>query len=166
MRTVASVAMSLLLVVGVMPIPAWADSPHYIELSASFDPSTADYTVSLKEAGLGTATSVTYTLSANATFTVVCVNKGGNEVQGQPKSGSGSATTTTTLAVHHGQTTGTITIGPAAFSLPDPGCTDSQRLEITAAQYIHVVLSDGLGSAGAGDQSLPSLGGSNLSVIL
>jgi hypothetical protein len=65
----------------------WADSPHYLKADESIDSNTFCYSVGLKEAGLGTATSVTYTLSADACFTAVCVTKKGNEVQGQPKSG-------------------------------------------------------------------------------
>ncbi len=162
-RQITAIGVMFLFVLGGVPSPAWANSPHYLKATASFNPNTAEYSVTIKEAGLGTASSVTYTLNVSANFTVVCVNKGGNQVQGEPKSGSGSATTQTTLPVHNGQTSGTITVGPAAFTLPDPGCTGTQRLEITAAQYFDVSLDDGLGTT---SPSLPNLGGSGLSVII
>ena len=163
MRRIAAITVMWVFVLGSMPGPAWGNSPHYLKATASFNPNTAEYSVTIKEAGLGTASSVTYTLSVTASFTVVCVTKSGHQVQGQPKSGSGSATTSTTLAVHHGQTSGTITIGPAAFALPDPGCTGSQQLEITEAQYSNVSLSDGLATP---SPSFPDLGGTGLSVII
>ena len=122
---------------------AWADEPHYIKLDTSINGDLC-YVVSLKEAGLGTASSITYNLSANACFAAVCVTKNGNVVQGVPKSGESSATSQTTLPVRHGQTTGNIFLCPTNFNLPDPGCTGNQRLEIVAAQYSNVVLSDGL----------------------
>lgn len=133
----------------------WADSPHYLKTDASIDSNSFCYSVSLKEVGLGTATSVTYSLSADACFTAACVTKKGHEVQGQPKSGQSDASAPTTLPVHGGQTTGTISLCPAAFTLPDPGCTGNQQLTITAASYTNVVLDDGPDLAAP--VSLPSL---------
>src|SRR6266545_1523435 len=74
-------------------------------------------------------------LSCSATFTVGCFTRKGNQVQGVPKSGSGEATSSTTLDVRNGQTTGTISLCPAAFDLPDPGCTGSQEQRTLSASY-------------------------------
>jgi hypothetical protein len=147
--------------VGLASIPAWADSPHYLKAVASFSTSTACYSVDLKEAGLGNSglSSLTYTLTCDASFTIGCVNKGGHTVQGQPKSGESIASSETTLPIRNGQTNGTVSLCPAAFNLPDPGCTGSQEEVILAASYENCKLDDGLGTA---SPSLAELGGSGL----
>jgi len=132
--------------VGLASIPAWGDSPHYLKAVESFSSSTACYSVDIKEAGLGNSgvSSIQYALTCEANFESVCVTKSGkNFVQGQPKSGSDSATAFTTLAIRNGQTNGTITLCPGSFTLPDPGCTGSQRLFIIHADYSGCSLSDG-----------------------
>jgi hypothetical protein len=131
---------------------AWADNPHYIKLATSINGDLC-YQVDLKEAGLGTATSITYNLSANACIAAACETKKGHVVQGVPKSGESSATQPTTLPVRNGQTTGSISLCPTNFDLPDPGCTGSQELVIVGVQYSNVVLSDGFSNT-----SLPSGG--------
>jgi hypothetical protein len=149
--------------VGLASLPAWGQSPHYLTATASFSSTDACYSVKIKEAGLGNSgfSSLEYTLSCTVSFTTVCVTKKGNVVQGQPKSGEGTASTTTTLAVRNGQTNGTITLCPAAFDLPDPGCTGNQEELIIAADYSSCTLADGLGTT---SPSLANLGGDNLSV--
>jgi hypothetical protein len=148
---------------------AFGQNAHYISLSESIDHTTGCYEVKLKEAGLGNSgfSSVTYALSAEATFTSVCVTKTGNQVQGQPKSGTGAATSFTTLTIRNGSTTGTVSLCPAAFTLPDPGCTGNQQLEIISACYSNVTLNDQLpANITAGVQSLPTLCDTNLSIIV
>jgi hypothetical protein len=148
---------------------AFAQNAHYLKLDASVDQNTGCYEVTLKEAGLGNSglSSVEYALSADATFTTVCITKNGNHVQGVPKSGSGAATSLTPLTIRNGSTSGTVSLCPAAFTLPDPGCTGNQRLEIIAASYTNVTLNDQLpADMTAGVQNLPSLSVSDLSIIV
>jgi hypothetical protein len=142
---------------------ALADSPHYLRADAIFTPNDACYSVSLKEAGLGNSgfSELTYTLTCDAAFTTVCVNRGNNQVQGVPKNGVGTASTSTILPIRNGQTNGTITLCPASFELPHPGCTGNQVELITAASYSECNLADGLGTA---SPNLPDLSGANLSV--
>lgn len=149
--------------VGLVSIPAWGDNPHYLKADESFSSQTACYSVAIKEAGLGNSglSELTYTLTCTADFTTVCQNKGGNNVQGQPKSGSGTATTAVTLDIRNGQTNGTVSLCPGSFSLPDPGCTGSQKELIIAASYSSCSLTDGLGTP---SPNLSNDGGSNLSV--
>lgn len=144
--------------------PVLADSPHYLRADASLD-SEACYSVRLKEAGLGNSgfSSIEYDLTCNGSFTVACYNKGGNQVQGVPKNGVGSATTSTILPIRNGQTNGVITLCPAAFDLPDPGCTGNQREILLAASYSQCSLDDNLGTA---LPSLPDLGGSGFFIPL
>jgi hypothetical protein len=157
---IAALVVTLGLAAGI----ASAQSPHYIRLTTSIDSATACYTVNLKEAGLGNdITSVTYTISCDATFTDVCVTRNGkNFVQGQPKSGSTEAASQTTLQARNGQTNGTIDVCPSDVTLPDPGCTGSQKLYIIAASYTNCTIDDGLGTNGAGIQDLADHSVSNV----
>jgi hypothetical protein len=142
----------------VLATTSWAQSPHYITLNEGINCTTNCYDVFLKEAGLGGADTITYTLTANATFQAQCFTRSGKPVNGTVKQGSGTASSQTTLDVRNGQTTGTISLCPAAFDLPDPGCTGSQHIEIITASYTNVVLDDGAGNADAenlSDQSCP-----------
>jgi len=102
--------------------------------------------VTLKEAGLGGSglAAVDYLLTADATFSVVCLTRTGNEISGQPKSGTGAATSLTTLRIRNGSTSGTCLLCPGDFDLPDPGCTGNQRMAIVSVQYNNVVLDDQL----------------------
>lgn len=147
---------AVFLIVGLVSIPAWADSPHYLKADATIDTNFC-YNVAIKEAGLGNSglTTVTYDLTCDATFTVGCFTKHGNQIQGQPKSGSGEATSEQTLNIRNGQTTGTISLCPDAFqSLPDPGCTGSQVEKTITASYTNCSLADGLGTASPTLQNL------------
>jgi hypothetical protein len=135
--------------------PAWADNPNYKFANASID-SNLCYDVSLRETGLGNSgfSSLTYSLTCDATFTAQCFTKKGNPVEGTTKTGSGSATSQTTLPIRNGNTSGTVSLCPASFSLGLPGCTGGQELRITSASYSNCSLSDSLGTP---SPSLPNL---------
>jgi hypothetical protein len=135
--------------VGLASMPAWGDNPHYLKADPDFIDSTGCLSVAIKEAGLGNSglSAIQYALTCTAQFESVCVTKQGNNfVQGQPKSGTGTATSLQTLTIRNGQTNGTIQLCPANFTLPDPGCTGSQRLFIIDAEYTQCSLNDGLGT--------------------
>jgi hypothetical protein len=103
-----SLAAALLLGPGVV----WAQSPHFVKgPSASLD--GVDYTVSFKEAGLG-STPITYELTAStANFTFRCFTKSNNTPQGAPNSVSFSDLSTfVTLTPRNGQITGSISLTP------------------------------------------------------
>jgi len=89
MRRLTMLTICLLALASLVAVIVRADSPKYHSATASFDPKTACYSVKLNETGLGNSgfSSITYDLSCTASFTTVCVNKGGNTVSGQPKSG-------------------------------------------------------------------------------
>src|SRR5262250_71001 len=70
-------ALPLMLAGFVMAAPAaLAVSPHFVSASATVN-ADGSLTVSFKEAGLGDNVLISYTASADATATYVCVNKGG-----------------------------------------------------------------------------------------
>jgi hypothetical protein len=102
-----------MIALGFMAITVRAQSPHYITgPDASLDDN--NYCVAFKEAGLGSGgVQVTYTVTADATFTFQCFTKKGNMPQGEPNSVSFSGLTgQTTLTAHNGQITGEVCLVP------------------------------------------------------
>lgn len=152
------------LLVLIAPALALADNPHYLQADASFSTQDACYSVKLKEAGLGNSgfSSLTYTLSCTASYTVTCFNRGGNQVQGVPKNGTSAVSSQTVLQIRNGQTNGTVDLCPSEVDLPDPGCTGNQQEVILAASYSACTLADSLGTP---SPSLPNLGGTNLFIV-
>jgi len=119
---------------------AYADSPHFVRASASL--SGSSLTASFKEAGLGNNQLIAYTLSADATATYVCVNRGGanpsasnkTTVNG-PVSASGSFS-----SGKNGQVNASLTVsapGPGSFS-----CPNGQRLDIAQVSFSNVTITD------------------------
>ena len=96
-----------------LAINANAQSPHYIK-GPSGALSGNDYCVSFKEAGLGSGgVQVTYTITADATFTYQCFTRSNNTPQGEPNSFSfPNDTNQTTLTAHNGQITGSVCLVP------------------------------------------------------
>ncbi|AXG15175.1 hypothetical protein DN585_01170 [Intrasporangium calvum] len=99
-------------------------------------------TVSFKEAGLGTNQNIDYTLSADASVTYVCVNRGGANPSASNKTTvAGPVSASGTFASgKNGQVTASLTVSP-----PSPGdfsCPKGQSLQIASVSYTNVVLSD------------------------
>jgi hypothetical protein len=119
---------------------ALAVSPHFISASATL--SGANLVVNFKEAGLGTNQNITYTATADATATYVCVNNGGKNPSAQNKttvSGPVSATGTFSSG-KNGNVTASLTLNP-----PGPGsfsCPSGQSLEIAQVTYTNVAITD------------------------
>jgi hypothetical protein len=129
-----------LLLLLAMATPAYADSPHFVRASGQL--SGTNLVVSFKEAGLGTNQNIDYLLTASATATYVCVNRGGANPSAQNKTTvSGPVTATGTFnSGKNGQVTASLTAsppGPGSFSCP-PG----QSREIARVTYSNVVLTD------------------------
>lgn len=104
-------------------------------------------TTSFKEVGLGTgATSVTITLSADATALYQCWNKGGHH----PKAGNKETVNSEVQAsgnfpVSNGQTTASLSVGP-----PGPGefsCPGGQTLYIESVTYSNTIVMDAFGNS-------------------
>ncbi len=64
-----------LFLVGLLPLVAFAISPHFISVSAS-GPDPGNLTVTFKEAGLGNNVLINYKASANGTAVYACINGG------------------------------------------------------------------------------------------
>jgi hypothetical protein len=119
---------------------ALADSPHFIRATGTLN-ANGSLTVSFKEAGLGTNELIDYALTANATATYVCVNKGGANPSAQNKttvSGPVSATGTFSSG-KNGQVTASLTVSPPPS---DISCPPGQSLELASVSYTNVTLTD------------------------
>jgi len=120
--------------------PALAVSPHFISATATLN-GNGTLTANFKEAGLGTNQLIDYTLSANATATYVCVNKGGanpsasnkTTVNG-PVSASGEFS-----SGKNGNVTASLTVSPPPANITCPG---GQTLQLASVSYTGVMLTD------------------------
>lgn len=143
MRKATSIAMVLLFLLATSPGPALADSPHFVSATASIDTSNGDLTVSFKEAGLGSAVTVNYDFTAEATADYGCVNGGGNHPQATNKDTvagpvTGTATFTSTKA---GNITGSFSTEPPP--LPSGfSCPSGQTLVLADVTYSDITLND------------------------
>jgi hypothetical protein len=120
--------------------PALAVSPHFISASANL--SGTNLNVSFKESGLGNNALITYTASADATATYVCVNKGGGNPSASNKTTvSGPVSQTGTFnSGKNGTISQTLTISP-----PGPGsfsCPSGQSRQIAQVSYTNAAITD------------------------
>ncbi len=145
MRRIAFVLISAVATVVMAASAALADSPHFIFADNSINSSTGALVTSFKDAGLGTGTtSIAITLKANASATYQCYNKAGNKPEGVPKSAGPSALVGSgNFAVRHGQTTGSLSVGPVASPI---SCPSGQRLFLDSVTYTDTFVSDATGN--------------------
>lgn len=121
-------------------VPAQAVSPHFIRADATLN-ANGSLTVAFKEAGLGTNQNITYVLSADATATYVCVNRGGANPSASNKtdvSGPVSATGTFSSG-KNGQVTASLTVSPPPAGIT---CPPGQSLAVAQVTYTNVALTD------------------------
>jgi hypothetical protein len=148
MKKLSILTLTMIAITGFMATTVRAQSPHYIKgPTASFDSSTGDLCVSFKEAGLGTATSVTYTISVETeNFTFQCFTKSSNTPHGDPNGQSFSGvSSSTTLTPRNGQVTGTLCVSACQGTA---GCQGGGLvLKLLAANYLNVTFSDGITAA-------------------
>jgi hypothetical protein len=131
--------MSLALL-AMMATAAFAQNEHFIRASGSLE-SNGALTVSFKEAGLGTNQLIDYTLTADATATYVCVNRGGANPSAQNKTTvSGPVIATGTFSSgKNGQVTAFLTAQPPPS---DISCPPGQSLELASVSYTNILLTD------------------------
>ncbi len=141
-RTLFAVGLPMMIVGFVMAATpaALAVSPHFISATGTLNAS-GSLTVNFKEAGLGTNQLINYTLTANATATYVCVNKGGANPSAQNKttvSGPVSASGTFSSG-KNGNVTASLTVSPPPSNIT---CPSGQKLELASVSYTGVTLTD------------------------
>jgi hypothetical protein len=147
MRQILAIATLCAFVLGTMPGPAWADSPHFLFANSTISSTDGSLTVSFKDAGLGTGvTSVQITMSVTtATAVYQCFNNGGQHPKaGNKETVSSSLTTSGTFPVSHGQTTASLTVGPV--SQGSFACPSGQSLFLQSAAYSGISVSDATGN--------------------
>jgi hypothetical protein len=119
---------------------AFAQSPHFIRASGTLN-ANGSLTVNFKEAGLGTNQNIDYALTADATATYVCVNRGGANPSASNKTAvAGPVIATGTFSSgKNGQVTASLTVSPP---FQDIGCPPGQSQELASVIYTNVVLTD------------------------
>jgi hypothetical protein len=138
-RRIATVAL-VFMAVAMIAQQALAQNEHFIRASGNLN-NNGTLTVSFKEAGLGTNQEIHYTLTADATATYVCVNRGGANPSAQNKTtvaGPVSAEGTFNSG-KNGQVTASLTVSPPPS---DISCPPGQSLELASVSYTNVVLTD------------------------
>src|SRR5215216_4800920 len=140
MRKIGIIAVLSLMAVALAAVPALAQNEHFVRASGTLN-NNGTLTVAFKEAGLGTNQLINYELTANATATYVCVNRGGANPSAQNKttvSGPVSATGTFSSG-KNGQVTESLTVSPPPSDIT---CPPGQSLELASVSYTNVVLTD------------------------
>jgi hypothetical protein len=119
---------------------AFAQNEHFIRASGSLN-ANGSLTVSFKEAGLGTNQLIDYELTADATATYVCVNRGGGNPSAQNKTTvAGPVIATGSFeSGKNGQVTASLTVNPPPS---DISCPPGQSLELASVSYTNIVLTD------------------------
>ena len=119
---------------------AHADSPHFIRASGTLN-SSGSLTVSFKEAGLGANQNIDYALTADATATYVCVNKGGANPSAQNKTTvAGPVIATGSFSSgKNGQISESLTVQPPPS---DISCPPGQSLQLAQVSYTNEKLTD------------------------
>jgi len=120
--------------------PALAVSPHFVSAAGTLN-SNGTLTVNFKEAGLGTNQNINYTLSANASATYVCVNKGGANPSASNKTNvAGPVSASGTFnSGKNGNVTASLTVSPPPANLNCPG---GQTQQVASVTYTGVTLTD------------------------
>jgi len=133
-------ATAALVVMLAMAAPALAQNPHFIRASGNLN-NDGTLTVSFKEAGLGANQLINYALTADATATYVCVNRGGANPSAQNKTTvAGPVIATGTFSSgKNGQVTASLTVSPPPS---DISCPPGQSLELAQVSYTNVLLTD------------------------
>jgi hypothetical protein len=140
MRRLAAALILSLALLAMMATAAVAQAPHFIRASGSLEANGA-LTVDFKEAGLGTNQLINYTLTADATATYVCVNRGGGNPSASNKTTvAGPVTASGTFSSgKNGQVTASLTAQPPPS---DISCPPGQSLELAQVSYTNIVLTD------------------------
>jgi hypothetical protein len=140
MRRVAAALVMSLALLALMATAAFAQNEHFVRASGSLN-NDGSLTVSFKEAGLGTNQNIDYALTADATATYVCVNRGGANPSAQNKTTvAGPVIATGTFnSGKNGQVTASLTVSPPPS---DISCPPGQSLELASVTYTNVVLTD------------------------
>lgn len=121
---------------------AFATSPHFLRSSDAIDFDSGELTCSWKEVGLGNNALITYTCTASATATFVCINGGNANPSAANKTNVAADVSAqgTFPSTKNGSITASLVVEPpgaGSFS-----CPNGQTLGLARVSYINVLLSD------------------------
>ena len=118
---------------------AVAAAPKFHAVSSSVNNAGA-LVVNFDERGLGN-TNVDYTLTADATATYACINRGGkNPSAANKRDVNGEVSAAGTFEVKNGRVIASLQAGP--ISAGDFSCPSGQRLVLAGVSYTNIVLTD------------------------
>jgi|SRR5215208_6896918 len=138
MRKLGIIAVLSLMALALAAVPAWA-APHFQSADSSVNNSGA-LVVSFDERGLGNE-NVDYTLTADATATYACFNRGGhNPAAANKRTEEGSVSTGGSFEVKNGRVVESLTAGP--LSRGTFSCPGGQVLRLADVSYTNIVLTD------------------------
>lgn len=122
-----------------LEIGASAAAPKFFSATSSVNSSGA-LVVSFDERGLGND-NVDYLLTANATATYACINRGGkNPAAANKRSFEGQVSEGTSFEPKNGRVVADMEAGPLAPG--DFSCPSGQRLVLAGVSYTNIVLTD------------------------
>ena len=114
-------------------------APHFASATSSVNGDGA-LVVGFDERGLGNE-NVDYTLTADATATYACINRGGkNPAAANKRSVEGDVSGGATVEPKNGRVRASVSAGP--ISAGDFTCPGGQRLVLADVSYTNVVLTD------------------------
>jgi hypothetical protein len=138
-RRIAVVALAFM-AVALIAQQALAQNEHFIFARASLN-NNGTLTVNFKEAGLGANQNIDYELTADATATYVCVNRGGGNPSASNKTTvAGPVSQTGTFnSGKNGQVTASLTVSPPPSDIT---CPPGQSLQLASVSYTNVAITD------------------------
>lgn len=138
------IALILFAVAAVFAQQAVAGNPHFIRNATHASLSGADLVVQFKEAGLESGSTETITVSATATTTYECVNKGGHN-----PSASNKTTTVTQVSASgeftadkNGNVADSLTLSPPTAEDLGFSCPSGQTVTFVSVTYTNVSITD------------------------
>jgi hypothetical protein len=140
MKKLSILTLSMVALVGFMATTVRAQSPHFLNCSASGVNLDGSLNVCFKIAGLGNNQTLTVTASAHADAVYGCLNRGqqcpdaANKVEVQ----SDVSATGTFTSGRNGQITACLTVEPPPTELT---CPNGQRLVLVSVSYTNVSVS-------------------------
>jgi hypothetical protein len=140
MRRLILVPITVLgLMASLLVVPSLAAAPKFFSASSSVNNSGA-LVVSFDERGLGND-NVNYLLTANASFTYVCINGGAkNPSAANKQTSAGTVAGGGSFQPRNGRVSASLTAGPP--SAGSFSCPSGQRLVLASVSYTNVVLTD------------------------
>ena len=114
-------------------------APHFAAADSSVNNDGA-LVVSFDERGLGNE-DIDYTLTADATATYACINRGGhNPAAANKRTFNADVSAAGSFEVKNGRVVASLTAGP--ISAGDFSCPGGQRLVLASVSYTNIVLTD------------------------